>query len=483
MSNQQSVDINTQKIYTIDIILRVRENKMIYMVQVRKKYVSRIVGILAGLIIFTTISHRLNEMYVFVGEAGVGIEWYQIQWHHFYEDEGKIDNIYLGSSHVYCDIDPTILDQLNGQYNFDLAMPNQTLAGSYYLLREADRTNELRHVYLEMYYKPNIDDSTLSDKRNWNNIDYMKPSLNKAEYILATAKAEQYINIFLPFSRYRKHLGEWECIKDNLEKKGQKSYQNYQFESCFEDGNGKNIYEKQGYRRCTRVYHDYDKIYNQRTILSEYSMGEKTEGYCRKIIEYCQEREIPITLFISPIYDLQLISTIDYDEYINNIKALADEYDIPFYDFNLVKEEWLTIQDGKYFSDVEHLNQWGSKLFTPFFHQVISGTVEDSKMYFYASYQEKLRALPPAIYGVYYRRPKEQEEMTSMWVASNRDSGMEYRIILTPEEGEPYVLLDFDENTEFLVPRGERGICTLSARMTGAMEELQVMEIHYDTNY
>lgn len=76
--------------------------------------------------------------------------WYRILWQQFYVHEGEIENLYLGSSHVFCDLNPEILDQLTGKCNFNLSSPNQPLNGSYYLLREADKRNELSHVYLEV---------------------------------------------------------------------------------------------------------------------------------------------------------------------------------------------------------------------------------------------------------------------------------------------------------------------------------------------
>lgn len=55
--------------------------------------------------------------------------------HEFYEETENIDRLYLGSSHVFCDINPVILDGINGDNNFDLATSSQQLNTSYYLLR------------------------------------------------------------------------------------------------------------------------------------------------------------------------------------------------------------------------------------------------------------------------------------------------------------------------------------------------------------
>lgn len=449
-----------------------------------KKKIQRIAGILTGLLIFTVISHVLNEMYVDV--RGTIEAWDRILWHHFYEDAGKIDNIYLGSSHVHCDIDPLILDQLSGQYNFNLSTPGQRLNGSYYLLREACRTNEVSHVYLELYYGCIFSDNDLSyHSDNRVNVGYMRPSLNKAAYMMVVGGADQYVDILFPFSRHRKYLGDVYYLEKIYKEKRQGRYQNYEYEEVYNDGNGRCSYEKQGFLKNTRIYKDSDKIFRQGRLLNGYSMGEKTEEYCRGIIEYCQKKGIPITLFVSPINDLELISTLDYDDYSTEIRAFAAEYRIPFYDFNLAKEEYLPMQEGEYFVDAGHLNQYGAAIFTPFFYEVVNdgggvtGKQADNERYFYDSYEEKRRELPPKIYGIYYEEPTEEKRVKTMWVASNRDSGMEYRITLTPEEGEPYMVQDFKENKKFEVPPEEKGVCKIETRMKAAPDTIQTMEISY----
>ena len=47
----------------------------------------------------------------------------------FYEGKENIDRLYLGSSHVFCDIDPAILDEINGENNFNLASNTQQQIG------------------------------------------------------------------------------------------------------------------------------------------------------------------------------------------------------------------------------------------------------------------------------------------------------------------------------------------------------------------
>lgn len=440
----------------------------------RKPFFQYAAGLLAGVILFFGITQLLNRMYVEEDAQN------RILWHNFYEDCGKIDDLYLGSSHVYFDLDPQILDQLNGQYHFNLSSSSQPLDGSYYLLREADRLNDLNHVYLEMYYLINSATEGPSVAMNWYNTDHMKLSANKIAYMLSLDAEDQYIGTLFPFTRYRQRLGDWTYITQRLEEKRGDDYHNFQYE-C-ENGRGYESVEKQGYRKSTWVYTDNLKHYRQNTVLSGYSMGGENEAYCRRIITYCQDHELPLTLFVAPIYDLQLISTVDYDDYVEEIRALAKEYSVPFYDFNLAKEEYLPFQDSRYFRDEEHLNQEGASLFTALFHEVMTAEDDVSEKYFYDSYAEKLRTLPPAVYGLYDGTASNKTEKKAgrvMYIASNRDSDMEYQVMITPENEEPYLLQDFSENKELYILSGGSGQCLITARMKGSSEIIQTITIQY----
>ncbi len=437
------------------------------------KYIGKMLGLSVGILVFIGIAGLLNKMYKTDNDAH-----YRILWHHFYEDEGKIDNLYMGSSHVYYALDPRILDELTGEYNFNLASPSQPLNGSYYLLREAEQRNDLSHVYLEMYYLSTAnDDRLLMYQRNWSNTDYMKMSINKIAYMRSIGGMNRFVNVILPFSRYRKYLGDWDYVKEGLnEKKEEQDYYSEPYEIENRGEGEREVIYGQGFRESTIVFKEYQKLYKQNEDLSEFFISEKNEKYCRMIIEYCQRKGLPITLFASPMTDLRLIGTTDYDKYVNEIRKLAREYGVAFYDFNLAREEYLPLQDSS-FRDDHHLNKCGAEVFTPFFYKVVSGGEADYSTYFYDSYKDKLNALAPVIYGICYS--DSADGVHSMWVASNRDTGMEYKIVLKPDEGEPYTVQDFKENKEFQTPSEEHGICTLVARMKDSPEEERKMEINY----
>ena len=66
-----------------------------------------------------------------------------------------------------------------------------------------------------------------------------------------------------------------------------------------------------------------------------------------------------------------------------------------------------------------------------------------------------------------------------MWLASNREEGMEYRIVFTPAEQEPYMMQDFSENRQFTIDADEHGTCTITYRVKSMPDLEQTIEIEY----
>lgn len=442
------------------------------------KWVKRIAGTVVGFSIFIMIVRALNYMYV------SGDEWERILMHSFYEDEGKIDNLYLGSSHVYCDINPFQLDRLNGRYNFNLSTSAQKMNGTFYLLREADQRNELSHVYVELYYYLSIGEKNFLDGgydpiegdvlNNCRNADHMRFSLNRFQYRITMAEPEKYPETFLGFARYRTKLDDWKYVEVTTERKRSGEYIDFVYQEQDDKNEVLTEYQKKGRYFSAREL--TDRLYRHDVVLGEEPMAGTSEAYLRKIITYCQTREIPITLFISPIYELQLISTKHYDFYLDQVREIAAEYDVDFYDFNLAKENCLPIQKAGYFMDVGHLNSTGAELYTEFFYQIMSGDAADNQRYFYSTYAQKLAHAAPEVYGVYYR---DGESCRNMVIASNREEGMEYRIVMSPDDQEQYVLQDYSENRNFQLDYSEHGTCMITYRMKTLPYQVQSIEIAY----
>ncbi len=417
--------------------------------------------ILAFFGVCSVITSFLNYIYVMPDD------WSNKLWSDFYSED-NIDYLYLGSSHVYCGIDPYILNDVNGKNNFNLSSHSQLLNGSYYLLKEADRKNKLQHVYLEMGY----DCSTrvpYSDRMiwNWYNIDYMDMSLNKAEYIIGINDLNNYLETLLPFVRYRSNIFDEGHINTVVTRKRKLNSGNIISRETGEKFLGKGF--------CIRSWVVQEKELMSDSIeLSEEPMLPEAERYLRKIIEYCRNNDIEITLFSVPIYELITLGINDYDNYIEQVSEIADEYGIQYYDFNICKDEILSIQNITYFSDIRHLNDTGAELFTNVFWKIMSAPSVENKKYFYSSYKEKLQNGEPNMYGILRLNYSNNFE-----VAASRPDDMEYRILLTPDNGGTRMYQEFSSNPYFSVPENEHGICTIVARVTGQEDEVQTLEIDY----
>lgn len=440
-----------------------------------KAYLKRLVVIAAAFIFLFAVLRIFDELYVKEDN------WTRILWHNYYKTK-NIDNVFLGSSHVHCDIDPFIIDEMNGMDNFNMSIPFMRLNGAYYVLKEMTGDHDLRNVYLELYYLPSTGEqgdvmSDASLQWNWYITDHMRFSINKMQFIASMCGKDKYLDTFFPFIRYREHVFDTPYIAELLALKTSDDYKNYKLRYENEKGEPTLEYRDKGYHYNLGVMPEETLAYPQQIDLrADGIIPGNTEAYLRKIIEYCQEKNIGITLFINPIYETQILSTIEYDSYHRQVLSIADEYGVPFYDFNLCKSEYLDIMHRENFADAGHLNSVGAELFTPFLWQVLSGDAKANREYFCESYEQKIMLDAPETYGLYYTYEGDIREYT---IASNRESEIEYQVIVAPEEGEERVVQNFSVNKKFELLNDEHGMVTIVSRLKEQPEVQHTLEIKY----
>lgn len=191
-------------------------------------------------------------------------------------------------------------------------------------------------------------------------------------------------------------------------------------------------------------------------------------------------------MFISPIFDTQLLSTGNYDNYVSQIRSIANEYNVDFYDFNLIKSDYLDIKEGKYYVDIGHLNAAGASIFTPMLWEILSGTASENADIFFDTYAEKLQEGPLVQYGLYYKDilPGDQTAddgspiytRRHYYVATNRNGTAEFCITRTISDGDDTtedrseIVQSYSKNDEFELPISEHGVLTIVARDGAAAE-------------
>ena len=75
--------------------------------------------------------------------------------------------------------------------------------GSFMVIKEAAKYNNIKHIYLEVYY--NLAFNAKEDRNLMTQTyiisDYLRPSLDKMIYLLNASSKEHYINSFIPVYR------------------------------------------------------------------------------------------------------------------------------------------------------------------------------------------------------------------------------------------------------------------------------------------
>ncbi|MCD7724080.1 MAG: DUF1574 domain-containing protein [Clostridiales bacterium] len=400
-------------------------------------------------------------------------QWSRILWHNFYKSE-NIDNLFLGSSHIYCDVNPNIMDEFTGESNFNLSTPKQQIISSYYLLREALKENDLKRVFLELYYVPStgiLGNYSLdgSIKNMWRTTDYAKLSLNKIQAIWDENGKEHLIDAVLPFIRYRRYLFDYSYMISRHNEKKSNDFLTYNYKE--DDEGGVVIFQDKGYYYTDREITNL--VYGAERRSDEIFLTEDAEEYLRKIVELCQKENLEITLIVSPIYELQMLSIDTYDNYREKIVEIANEYDINFYDFNLIKEEYLPIEKTEFFRDAGHLNCKGVEMYTNFLCELVYEGKYEGDDLFYSSYDEKVDNMPEQTWGIY------TESYTGVFryhIASTPREGLQYRIVVTPDEGEQYMVQDFAENDTFEINQEGSGIITVVTQFSdGSVSTMEVI--------
>lgn len=424
-----------------------------------KKYIRRIM--ILGLLVagFTGIVWCFNQLLV------TPDTWSDFVMEHFYNREENIENLYLGSSHVYCDVDPDILDELTQKNNFNLSTSSQSFYLSYLLLQEADKLYDLEHVYLEMYYYLHVkgNESYYEMDLNFKVWDRMNNSAMKNISILQQDPNEELFAVYFPFSRFNSYLFDTGHI-NNVQNKKEEIDKRYH-------------YHESGYMEA--LYSIDEKQYKEykNGDMDLEPMSVEAKQYLLKIIEYCADRDISLTLFSSPMPEWMMIKAGNYDYYVDQVRGIADEYGLQYYDFNLCKEQYLSLS-YEHFRDDDHLNGAGADVFTPVLYDVLTN---DKQEYFYDSYQEKLEKTEPAMYGLITDQTVEIPESGEITyeIASNREAGMEYRVEFIPSlrEKECEVIQDYAQNKRFSFYSEEEGVFQISARMCGETEPFVQLQV------
>ena len=402
----------------------------------------------------------------------------RITFHEMYEQE-NIDVLFVGSSHCYRNFIPEILDEELEVNTFNGGTALQDLDGSYMVIKEAARHHDIKHIYLELYYLMAFHTyKTRTDMTQTYIIsDYLNPSLDKVQYLLNASTKDHYPNSLILARRNWSMLFDADYVKNLIIKKGTDAYKNYEY--TYVTGESE-WYAGKGYVANKKIIEDWNYFSTKGWSTIDLDNISQDWFYSLEdIITFCDKNGISLTLISAPMSNYMLAGVGNYDEYVKMVQSTIEGTNVNYYDFNLCKEEYFP-STSSLFIDADHLNCYGAETFSYLFADFINGKIGENEL-FYGSYEEKLRNLQPAVFGISYNDVKNdnEEQIRNCRIVSTGNDGLEYEISLTPTEGEPYKVQDFSDNGLFTIDPDTHGIITIAYRLSSFPDEVWTVSISY----
>ena len=405
--------------------------------------------------------------------------------HSLYTDDRNYDTIILGSSHGYAGFDADYMSNELGLSVLNLSTPEQNLDGSLALLKEADKYNDVRHVYLELYHwigqLPAYEERTVLVYQ-YNISDYMKPSLNKYDYMIHMCNKNYYTSAFIPARRHWRDLFNPNTIEENVKKKLNSDYFNYH-----EDDTDFGLLGPSS----SEASDDMELEYTEFNHINTEDFNKDWVNSLKDIKSYCEENDIELTIVVLPITDLTMVGVENYDDYIIFVRETIGE-DVKYYDFNLLKEDYF-VAGYDNFSDNNHLNVKGRSIIMNLLAILEKGEISSSDV-FYSSYAEKLEDMHEELFWV-YARPVEGTTAGNIkrnspgyyGVDEDGDGLIQYKIypISTLKDvdytysvtrisdydddnkKQEYVMQEDDSNINLQIPEGEHGLLRITVFAEG----------------
>ncbi len=286
--------------------------------------------------------------------------------HDLYAQKGGIDLALAGASHALYGFDTSVIDSALGVCSFNLGSASQKAMDSYYLLKEMYRENQPQVVVIELTYAMY---TTFSGYDNPMSsiilFDHYRLSANKLAYLGDAFSLSDYCNVFLKAYRYRDRFSE---IPDTLQKKLSAGYLSYDPASpSYGDERymGKGFvshmggFQEGGLGRMTPYKWNRDMLNTEEL------------SYLKRMIDLCKSEGSRVALVSAPLPVATLLTLGNYDDAHRFFAEIARENGVPYFDFNLARQELYSRPDSHYF-DTNHLNGKGAVAFSLAFCEVLS---------------------------------------------------------------------------------------------------------------
>ena len=285
---------------------------------------------------------------------------------------GQIDTLIIGQSYAMDGIVPKKLDEKLGTVTYNLCGSLMPIYGQKYMLEKELARNPVKNVIIEI-----TPDTFTSDERmNYGNGDsYIVARLDsfseRLDYLIRCVQPSDWPSIYarmlmlsMRSAAYRL-LGRTELIDE-----ANMGFNPMKAEDVSPDPDW------------ARAYHRSMSIFSE-------PLEENIREY-EEMIQLCTQAGCDVTIVYTPVSHVKVWQLYDQDVFLDWAREIAKEYDVPLFDFNLLKSRYELFSDETSFSDDSHLSREGAEVFSAVMADILSRyrAGEDVSPLFYSSYQE-----------------------------------------------------------------------------------------------
>lgn len=277
---------------------------------------------------FLLIVILVNELLKFLL---VPSSYMRIALHEVQNPNKNYDIIFVGQSHGELAFDPEKIEEKTGKTAYNLARRQIVMRDVEYVVREADYHNNPQMIIYDMDPAYWLD----SEKPNYYGDSYMFPHIknpvNKLQYFFKYNLNTDFRMTLFPY---------WVCgsedikkIKNTVKDKVSKYYWNYSIEAV-QIVNKSVEYKGKGF-----WYQDEQTNAGFSPIKwKDTKVTDSAKESFQNMVLYCKENDITFICISSPL-PKERKEQENYKAVHEYMKKLCEEYDVPFWDFNYLKQK------------------------------------------------------------------------------------------------------------------------------------------------
>lgn len=267
---------------------------------------------------------------------------------------GNIDLIICGASQAQRGINPHILDKTLGTTSYNIASPLLTFQAKYTLLKKEIKRNPVKTVILEVCYDSMVRDrDEVGAEGDYYMMGRFTNPIERLGYFFSCARIDEYADFY--YDMLDRGIKSWKTFKDH--KKG-----------------SSDNYKTRGFAPLPSEpvpMIEKDKYYKEEILTK---ISTENEYYLFKIFELCMKNNIEVVMVATPLSDSAILSYDSLDEIQAYYCAVAENFDVPFYNFSLYKQKSQRFSDKTAYIDRNHIGDSAADDFT----QLLAQTVKDS---------------------------------------------------------------------------------------------------------